>query len=223
MSECVFCTDKLFKVGEVPAALCCGHVFHASCVRTWFRTKKQCPICKQTQATCKVKDGIIQLFMDVSGPSPIKLASTAEDGQVDLTGDDTATAASDTDTAGEVHLLRHNLLHTQRALDDKERQIFAITLACNGMQESLRAQSDKCESLQAQLRDLKAALQASDKSLTSRDHEILTLKHRIASEEDEVRKARSVQAQSDAQKLEEKVRGLVHVPFLVSVPTSKGL
>ena len=74
--ECIFCTERIFKAGETPVALCCGHVFHERCIRTWFTSKKHCPTCKQNrqQALAKTTDGVIKLFLDcVPGMRSIEL------------------------------------------------------------------------------------------------------------------------------------------------------
>jgi hypothetical protein len=42
---CVICTDE-YRNQLVMTALPCGHIFHKDCIKTWFRQKRQCPLCK---------------------------------------------------------------------------------------------------------------------------------------------------------------------------------
>ena len=206
MTECIFCTDKLFKSGEVPAALCCGHVFHERCIRTWFRTKQSCPTCKQTPqvSASRRKDGIIRLFLDGAGTaSPIKGADGSGGAYpVDLTDDAGAAVPGGGE---EVLLLRHNLLYAQRELDEQKREVDALKSTVAGLQGTLQVEADRSRSLVSQLRAAQMDQRQRENEIRSRENEIRDLKQKMASESEEVRQARSLRATIDAHELEKEV------------------
>jgi len=210
MTECIFCTDKLFKSGEVPAALCCGHVFHERCIKTWFRTRQLCPTCKQTPqvSASRRKDGIIRLFLDGAGTaSPTKGAAGSGGAYpVDLTDDGGAAVPG---AGEEVLLLRHNLLYAQRELDEKKREADALKSTVAGLQGALQVEADTSRSIVSQLRaaqmDLVSQLRAAQMDQRQRENEIRDLKKKMAAESEEVRQARSLRATIDAHELEKEV------------------
>jgi len=44
---CVVCRDDM-TTGDKTRALSCGHVFHETCVNTWLRRARQCPLCRRS-------------------------------------------------------------------------------------------------------------------------------------------------------------------------------
>ena len=208
MSECIFCTEKLLKVGEVPVALCCGHVFHDRCIKKWYNNKgkKECPTCKQTQqqATFKAKDGVIRLFLDASDPSPMKsVGGSASEDLVDLTDGDGAPPAPS--AVEDVLLLRHNLLHTQRELEDTRHELSNAIVSSSCLQQALKVGDDRLRSLSAQLQATESSVRKGEIELLKRGSEIRDLKQRIASEQEELCQARSIKSAIDAHQLEKEV------------------
>ncbi len=55
--ECSICRDEYYS-GEIVANLSCGHIFHKSCVDTWFKHKKVCPECFLTTSGIESKETI---------------------------------------------------------------------------------------------------------------------------------------------------------------------
>jgi len=45
--ECSICYESMFN-NEVSATTC-AHVFHTKCLNNWFKIKRSCPLCAQTQ------------------------------------------------------------------------------------------------------------------------------------------------------------------------------
>ena len=205
MAECIFCTESLFRRGDVPAALCCGHVFHERCIKTWYRTKKSCPTCKQTHqlATRGLKDGIVRLFLDGAGAGSPAKGADGNAQPVDLTEDE---GAGTPGAAGEVPILRHSLLHSQRELEEKKREADALRGTIAGLQGALQLEADRSRSLESQVRAAQTAVAQRESQVRSRENEIRDLKHKMSSEREEVRQARSLQAAVDAHELEKEVR-----------------
>ena len=214
MTECLFCTEKLLKAGEKPAALCCGHVFHERCIKTWFKTKKQCPTCKQTQkaATMRNEDGVIRLFLDAAGPSPVKSGGGGGAGDsVDLTENDEDFAPAP--ASEEVLVLRHSLLHAERDLEAQRRELDTARSTSTNLQEALRAEAEKSKTLWTQLM---SSQRQGEMDVRKRDTEIRDLKQTIAAEQAELRQARSLKATFDAHQLDKEVCGSRHkMPQLV--------
>lgn len=206
-TECIICTEKVLKTGEVPAALCCGHIFHEKCIRTWFRREKKCPHCKQGQqlATSRLKDGIIKLYVETSGPSPLKGVGGGD--SFDLTvGDDEAGGASTGAACEEVLLLRHNLLHAKRGLDHKQREVESAKLEMLRLQGMQMAEAEKSKSLWTQLQATVSTVRKGETDVRTRDNEIRELRLKMASEQEELRRARSMQGTLDAHELDREVR-----------------
>ena len=44
ISDCIICLDK-FNKGETVSIIKCGHIYHTTCLYTWFLTKPVCPLC----------------------------------------------------------------------------------------------------------------------------------------------------------------------------------
>jgi len=212
-TECVICTEKVLKFGEVPAVLCCGHLFHESCIRTWFKTgrEKKCPHCKQgqQQATSRIKDGIIKLYVDSSGPSPLKGVGGGVD-SFDLTGDDQAGSSTDSASSEEVLLLRHNLLYAKRGLDDKQREVESTKLEIFRLREMQKAEAEKSKSLWTQLQATVSSARQGETDVRTRDTEIRELRLKMASEQEELRRARTLQGTFDAHALDQEVRLATH-------------
>ena len=202
--ECIFCTERIFKAGETPVALCCGHVFHERCIRTWFTSKKHCPTCKQNrqQALAKTTDGVIKLFLDcVPGSSPTK---AGEGGAVDLTGDE-GEGDNGTASTSEVLLLRHSLLHAQRALTQKEHEMEMVRSSHGDLQEALRIEEGKVRRLQTQIQAATASVRAAENEARSRENQLRDIRQKMAAEQEIVREARSLKATVDAHVLNDQV------------------
>ena len=43
---CTICLSNL-EVGDTYTKLCCDHVYHRECIKTWLQTKATCPICRR--------------------------------------------------------------------------------------------------------------------------------------------------------------------------------
>jgi hypothetical protein len=202
MTECIFCTESLLRPGDVPAALCCGHVFHERCIKTWYRTKKSCPTCKQTQqlAASRLKDGIIRLYLDGAGPGSPSQGAGGSAQPVDLTEDAGAPGA-----AAEVPLLRHSLLYAQRELEEKKLEADVLKGTVAGLQGALQLEADRSRSLVSQVRAAQAAAAQRELQVRNRENEIRDLKQKMSSEREEVRQARSLRATAEAHELEKEV------------------
>lgn len=48
---CSVCMER-FKAGESCKQVACGHVYHQSCISTWFFLHDSCPLCR-----CKISHG----------------------------------------------------------------------------------------------------------------------------------------------------------------------
>ncbi|KAH7512903.1 hypothetical protein FEM48_Zijuj12G0139500 [Ziziphus jujuba var. spinosa] len=48
---CSVCMES-FKAGESCKQVACGHVYHQSCISTWFFLHNSCPLCR-----CKISQG----------------------------------------------------------------------------------------------------------------------------------------------------------------------
>lgn len=211
-TECVICTEHVFKASKEPAALACGHLFHEPCIRQWFATnphKRQCPTCKQTSAQAMARNsGIIRLYLDLSGGLPAASnggAGAAADGDssIDNAGDD---------ASGEIALLKHGLLYAQRELQDQKRKMEDVQKHSRAMQDALRVEADKARSLWSQLQSATTSVRQAEANTRSRDGEIERLKRQIDSEKEELARARSLQAASDALELEREVVFVLPAP-----------
>ena len=174
------------------------------CIKTWYRTKKSCPTCKQTQqlATSRIKDGIIRLFLDGAGAgSPAPGADGGSAQPVDLTED----AGAEAPGAAEVPLLRHNLLYAQRELEEKKLEAAALKGTVAGLQGALQLEADRSRSLVLQVREAQAAAAQRELQVRNRENEIRDLKQKLSSEQEEVRQARSLRATAEAHELEKEV------------------
>ena len=209
-TDCVICTEQVFKAGTEPAALACGHMFHEPCIRQWFATnphKRQCPTCKQTSAQAMGKNsGIIRLYLDLSESlTAPRGAGTAADG--DCFMDNTGGEAS-----GEIALLKHGLLYAQRELQDQKRKMEDVQKHSRALQDALRVEADKAMSLWSQLQSATTSIRQAEANTRSRDNEIERLKRQIDSEKEELVRARSLQAASDALELEREVVFILPLP-----------
>jgi len=45
LEECCICQDKLYNLNSV--SLTCGHMFHEKCYKAWYKTNKQCCLCRK--------------------------------------------------------------------------------------------------------------------------------------------------------------------------------
>lgn len=211
MQDCVICTERLLTASKEPAALACGHMFHGECIRQWFANKapdkKQCPTCKQTAAKAMSNNGgIIRLYLDTSAPSP---GAGALGGGSSMVPADVETS----DASGEVALLKHGLLYAQRELLDQKRQMVDIQKRSRGVQEALREETEKADALRTQLQSALSSVRKAQADTRSRDNEIERLKSQMALEKEEVARARSLQAASDALELEKEVDHLYGTKF----------
>lgn len=48
LQNCAICFNKLTKDCKLEY-LACTHCFHRKCIFEWYKTKKQCPICKMKE------------------------------------------------------------------------------------------------------------------------------------------------------------------------------
>ena len=74
-SNCAVCLDELSKsdIGLLPL---CIHVFHVSCMRTWFTTSFTCPTCRQdahNKDMRRVTPEQAKMFEDLSTTEKFKL------------------------------------------------------------------------------------------------------------------------------------------------------
>ena len=44
--ECIICLEELNK-DETISIIKCGHLYHTTCIYTWFLKKRTCPICDE--------------------------------------------------------------------------------------------------------------------------------------------------------------------------------
>ena len=42
--ECIICLQE-YNDNETVSLIKCGHMYHTTCLYTWFLTKKVCPLC----------------------------------------------------------------------------------------------------------------------------------------------------------------------------------
>ena len=206
MPDCVICTEQLLTASKEPAALACGHMFHVDCIRQWFATnpsKKQCPSCKQTSSQAMSKNnGIIRLYVDMTAPSPGGGGAGGEgSSSIDLTDGDKHHG----DASGELTLVKHSLLYAQRELQDQKRRVHDIQEQSRGMQDALRVEAEKSRLLWSQLQSAISSARQAQADTRLRESEVERLKVRIASEKEELARARSLQSASDALELEKEV------------------
>ena len=45
--DCAICLDKMER-GNIEAKLPCNHIFHKSCILSWFSIKFECPLCRRS-------------------------------------------------------------------------------------------------------------------------------------------------------------------------------
>ena len=45
-NECIICLDKFYKNDNI-CIIKCGHIYHTSCLYTWFLKKQTCPLCDE--------------------------------------------------------------------------------------------------------------------------------------------------------------------------------
>ena len=62
-TDCTICTDPLEGQCSVTQ---CGHIFHASCLKTWFDHKAECPLCK-TKPTSRLSGFVRELQKPPAG------------------------------------------------------------------------------------------------------------------------------------------------------------
>ena len=209
MPDCVICADQLLTANKEPAALACGHMFHVDCIRQWFATnpsKKQCPSCKQTSSQAMSKNsGIIRLYVDMTAPSPGGGGAGGEgSSSIDLTDDDKHQHHHG-DASGELTLVKHSLLYAQRELQDQKRRVHDIQEQSRGLQDALRVEAEKSRLLRSQLQSAISSARQAQADTRLRESEVERLKVQIASEKEELARARSLQSASDALELEKEV------------------
>lgn len=74
-SNCAVCIDELSK-NDIAVLPRCAHLFHVSCLRSWFATSLSCPTCRQdahNQDMRRVLPEQAKMFEDLSTSDRLKL------------------------------------------------------------------------------------------------------------------------------------------------------
>ena len=100
-----------------------------------------------------------------------------------------------------------------RELLDQKRQMVDIQKRSRGVEEALREETEKADALWTQLQSALSSARKAQADTRSRDNEIERLKSQMALEKEEVARARSLQAASDALELEKEVDHLYGIKF----------
>ena len=74
-SNCAICIDELSK-NDIAILPQCAHIFHVSCLRSWFATSFSCPTCRQEAHNLDMKRVLpeqAKMFEDLSTSDRLKL------------------------------------------------------------------------------------------------------------------------------------------------------